>query len=76
MFHVPITKCADAARIIEFCHISNPSAHPGTWKKGKYISLDNVKINVFVKGDFSLFYNIFTQILQMLIFLKKILKNY
>ena len=54
MFHVPITKCADAARIIEFCHISNPSAHPGTWKKGKYISLDNVKINVFVKGDFSL----------------------
>lgn len=54
MFHVPIADTADAARRIEFCHIENPTAHPGTWKKGEYISLDNMKINVFVKGEFSL----------------------
>ena len=54
MFHVPIADTEDAARRIEFCHIENLTAHPGTWKKGKYISLDNMKINVFVKGDFSL----------------------
>lgn len=54
MFHVPITNTDDAARRIEFCHIENPEAHSGTWKKGEYISLDNMKINVFVKGEFSL----------------------
>ena len=54
MFHVPIADTDDAARRIEFCHIENPAAHPGTWKKGEYISLDNMKINVFVKGEFSL----------------------
>ena len=54
MFHVPITNTDDAARQIEFCHIVNPAAHPGTWKKGEYISHDNMKINVFVKGEFSL----------------------
>lgn len=53
MFHVPITTTEDTSRRIEFCHIDDPAAHPGTWKKGKYISLDNVKINVFVGGDFS-----------------------
>ena len=54
MFHIPITETNDVGRTIEFCHITNPTAHPGTWEKGKYISLDNVKINVFVKGEFSL----------------------
>ena len=54
MFHVPITKTDDAASKIEFCHIVNPSAYSGTWEKGKFISLDNVKINIFVGGEFSL----------------------
>ena len=54
MFHVPITKTEDAASKIEFCHIVNPSAYSGTWEKGKFISLDNVKINIFVGGEFSL----------------------
>lgn len=54
MFHVPITKTHKPSEKIEFCHITNPTANPDTWKKGKYISLDNLKINIFVKGDFSL----------------------
>ena len=54
MFHVPIAKADDVTKRIEFCHIITPNAHPGTWKKGEYISLDNLKINVFVKGEFSL----------------------
>ena len=53
MFHVSITPKASPSYQIEFCHIKNLAATPDTWKKGKYISLDNLKINVFVKGDFS-----------------------
>ena len=54
MFHVPITKTDEPSGRIEFCHITNPAANPETWEKGKYISLDNLKINIFVKGNFSL----------------------
>ena len=54
MFHVPITNTDDPASRIEFCHIEKTSARPETWKKGEYICLDNMKINVFVKGEFSL----------------------
>ena len=54
MFHVPITKTDEPSRTIEFCHITNLSANPNTWEKGKYISLDNLKINIFVRGEFSL----------------------
>ena len=53
MFHIPITKTDDQAKRIEFCHINNPNGNPETWQKEKYISLENVKINVFVGGEFS-----------------------
>ena len=54
MFHVPISDNADKRERIEFSHIINDSADERTWKNDRNISLENIKINVFISGDFSL----------------------
>ena len=54
MFHIPITDGADIRERIEFSHIIDDTADERTWKNDRNITLDNIKINVFVNGDFSL----------------------
>ena len=56
MYHVPIINTANPAYQIEFCHI-NEDAPAGTWKKEHIICLDNIKINFFMKGEFSVVVN-------------------
>ena len=52
MLHVPITETDNERQRVEFSHIIDEAADENTWAKGD-ISLDNFKINVFVRGDFS-----------------------
>lgn len=52
MFHIPIVQTDDPAAQIEFSHI-HMDAEAGKWKKEDKICLDNMKINVFMEGDFS-----------------------
>lgn len=54
MFHIPIVNTDNERKRIEFSHIINNEANENTWKDSRNISLDNLKINVFVRGDFSL----------------------
>ena len=56
MYHVPIIGTDAPAYQIEFCHI-NADAHAGTWKKDHVICLDNIKMNFFMKGEFSVVAN-------------------
>lgn len=52
MYHVPIVDTEIPAYQIEFCHI-DADAHAGTWKKEHIICSDNIKLNFFMKGEFS-----------------------
>jgi len=56
MYHVPIVDTDDVDFQIEFCHI-NADAKAGTWKKEDIICLENIKINVFMEGEFSVIAN-------------------
>ena len=53
MFHVPILDRQDKRERIEFSHIIDDTADERTWRDNRNITLDNVKINIFVSGDFS-----------------------
>ncbi len=53
MYHVPIVNDNDLKAKIEFCHIKNPVADRNTWKIGEFICLDEIKINIFKRGEFS-----------------------
>ena len=53
MFHIPIVKASESNREIEFSHIVNDCADKNTWRDNPNISLDHVKINIFVRGEFS-----------------------
>ena len=53
MFHVPIVRAVEHNREIEFSHIINDGADKNTWRDNPNISLDHVKINIFVRGEFS-----------------------
>ena len=54
MYHIPIVETNDNDYMIEFCHI-NSDAKAGDWKKENIISLQNIKINIFMEGEFSVF---------------------
>ena len=56
MFHVPIIDTQSMDYQIEFCHI-NADADSHSWEKDTNICLENIKINVFIKGDFSVVAN-------------------
>lgn len=52
LYHYPIQNKSDDARMIEFCHIH--SIHrKNAWNPDHKIKLTNCKINIFMKGDFS-----------------------
>ena len=53
MVHVPIIDSPTADKRIEFSYF-DVDADIGYWKKEKVICLNNVKINVFLEGEFSL----------------------
>lgn len=54
MIHIPLAGTRSVDRMIEFTHYSQP-APAGTWKKENIISLGNLKINIFVSGEYSVF---------------------
>ena len=54
MIHFPILKSKNANAILEFSHF-DMDALAGTWKKENIIMRNNLKINVFVEGSFSVF---------------------
>ena len=54
MIHIPLIDTQNESRMIEFTHYSQPAA-AGTWKKENIISRSNLKINIFVSGEFSVF---------------------
>ncbi len=51
-WHFPIQKGANETFAIEFCHITCTGLK-NQWNENKKILLNNCKINVFMKGDFS-----------------------
>lgn len=53
MVHVPIIDSANADRRIEFSYF-NVDADVGYWKKQNIICLNNIKLNIFLEGEFSL----------------------
>lgn len=55
MNHIPIVDTDDPFRQIEITH-HNYDAPKGHWSKAK-ICRDNIKINFFIEGDFSVFIN-------------------
>lgn len=54
MIHIPLIETSSLDRMMEFTHYGQP-APAGTWKKENIISRSNLKINIFVSGDFSVF---------------------
>ena len=54
IFHAPITDTENVNRILEFCHIDY-DAKAGEWSKDNSITLPNIKINLFMDGEFSVF---------------------
>ena len=54
MIHFPILKSTNANSILEFSHF-DMDALAGKWKKENIIMRNNLKINVFVEGAFSVF---------------------
>lgn len=55
MYHrIPICNHTDPDRRIEFQHI-NADAPTGTWKKEQTFCFENIKINIFLEGECSVF---------------------
>ena len=54
MVHIPVTDTKNPDEVIEFSHIRE-DAEKGHWKKENVISLKNIKINIFVEGNFLFF---------------------
>lgn len=54
ILHYPVVDTMDKNRIVEFSHITE-DALKGHWKKERLICLDNIKINIFMHGSFSVF---------------------
>ena len=52
MFHFPIQNTQNPNNKLEFSHIMQ-EVPAGLWKKENVISLDSIKLNVFVEGSFS-----------------------
>ena len=55
MKHVPIVNTENRFKQIEVTH-HNHDAEKGYWRK-HIICRDNIKINYFIEGDFSIFVN-------------------
>lgn len=51
-WHFPIQKGANETYAVEFCHIID-TGRKNQWNENKKILLNNCKINVFMRGDFS-----------------------
>lgn len=54
IWHFPIVKTDQTDKITEFSHISEDTKREH-WRKEHLICLDNIKINVFMEGAFSVF---------------------
>ena len=54
LYHIPLNGDPDTRHRAEYCHIEM-TGRPGSWRKDPPILLDNCKINVFMKGQFSVF---------------------
>lgn len=54
MFHIPLAETEDPNAIAEFSHFVT-DAPSGLWKKENVIFRDSIKINVFVRGEFTVF---------------------
>ena len=54
MRHLPITESKSGAEKLEFSHF-NERASKGHWKKEKIISLESIKINVFIEGEYCVY---------------------
>jgi AraC-like DNA-binding protein len=54
LIHFPIIDTSDNNHLLEFSHF-NSDAPAGLWKKENVISIDSIKINIFIEGSFSVF---------------------